>query len=533
MKKLIQFVFFALASVAAAQNPQRTSYAIVNNANYAKVVPHAVITVCTYNAQLQCNTPVTIFTDPALTQPIAYPYYADGNGYFYYYVLAGTYVERQCVPASTCTYFKITLTGGAAGTGTVTNFSAGNLTPLFTTSVANPTTTPALTFNLSSTANNTFLANFSGSSGLPSYWTLAAGSNITLTPSGSTLTISAAPGGGTPGAPRYSVQYNDPLNTFAGQSWFVVNDPSWGLGTIDINDNATLEFDTGANLLVDGNTDTNHNYWLMTGDHLVEHSNGADGPTGGIDLNVSDSSYAGIATGIVPMFVNTSVTRTGKNGISFESQMSGANTGAGSLYGFYAGSPSSGTAAHYYGFYSSEAGDPSTSTSQYGYYAQTILNANVAAGYCDFYGTDNTAAVRESIGCGPTFTSSFSGPVTVPTVTDSALVSGGTQCVQADPSGTLSGTGVPCYAPTSITGTLVISSQSVGSNTCYTQSATMSAPVPAGHVVVLSVDQGSSTTGELAPTISTISGSTVTVAFCNSWVGTVTLVAGTFNLVVI
>ena len=36
-----------------------------------------------------------------------------------------------------------------SNTGTVTSFSAGNLSPLFTTNVATPTTTPALSFNLS------------------------------------------------------------------------------------------------------------------------------------------------------------------------------------------------------------------------------------------------------------------------------------------------------------------------------------------------------------------------------------------------
>jgi hypothetical protein len=43
--------------------------------------------------------------------------------------------------------------------GTVTSFSAGDLSPLFTTSVATPTTTPALTFNLTNAAAFTLLAN--------------------------------------------------------------------------------------------------------------------------------------------------------------------------------------------------------------------------------------------------------------------------------------------------------------------------------------------------------------------------------------
>ncbi len=46
----------------------------------------------------------------------------------------------------------------ASGNGTVTSFSAGNLSPLFTTGVATATTTPALSFSLNSQAQNTVFA---------------------------------------------------------------------------------------------------------------------------------------------------------------------------------------------------------------------------------------------------------------------------------------------------------------------------------------------------------------------------------------
>lgn len=55
------------------------------------------------------------------------------------------------------------------GGGTVTNFTAGNLSPLFTTSVANPTSAPALTFTLSTAAANTVLSNNTGSTAAPAY----------------------------------------------------------------------------------------------------------------------------------------------------------------------------------------------------------------------------------------------------------------------------------------------------------------------------------------------------------------------------
>ena len=56
-----------------------------------------------------------------------------------------------------------------SGGGTVTSFSAGNLSPLFTTSVATATSTPALSFTLSNAAAYTLLGNNTGSSAGPTY----------------------------------------------------------------------------------------------------------------------------------------------------------------------------------------------------------------------------------------------------------------------------------------------------------------------------------------------------------------------------
>lgn len=56
-------------------------------------------------------------------------------------------------------------------TGSVTSFSAGTLSPLFTTSVANPTTTPALSFALSNAAGGTLFGNNATTSGAPAYTT--------------------------------------------------------------------------------------------------------------------------------------------------------------------------------------------------------------------------------------------------------------------------------------------------------------------------------------------------------------------------
>src|SRR4029077_20498502 len=53
--------------------------------------------------------------------------------------------------------------------GTVTSFSSNNLSPLFTTSVATATSTPALSFTLSNAGAHAFLGNNTGGAGAPAY----------------------------------------------------------------------------------------------------------------------------------------------------------------------------------------------------------------------------------------------------------------------------------------------------------------------------------------------------------------------------
>lgn len=55
------------------------------------------------------------------------------------------------------------------GTGTVTTLSVGNLAPLFSSSVATATTTPAVTYSLTTAPANSIFGNFTGSTATPSY----------------------------------------------------------------------------------------------------------------------------------------------------------------------------------------------------------------------------------------------------------------------------------------------------------------------------------------------------------------------------
>lgn len=97
--------------------------------------------------------------------------------------------------ASSPTWVLLAGTGG----GTVTTFSAGALSPLFTTSVSTPTVTPALSFALSNFGADSIFGNFTGSSAAPSTQSLpacAADGSHALTYPSHTLTCTSITGGG-------------------------------------------------------------------------------------------------------------------------------------------------------------------------------------------------------------------------------------------------------------------------------------------------------------------------------------------------
>jgi hypothetical protein len=89
----------------------------------------------------------------------------------------------DCLPATRTIATSSPLTGGGdlsadrtltcptcnTSSATVSNFTSGNLAPLFTTSVATATTTPAQTFSLSNAGAYTLFARNAGTSGAPAY----------------------------------------------------------------------------------------------------------------------------------------------------------------------------------------------------------------------------------------------------------------------------------------------------------------------------------------------------------------------------
>lgn len=87
-----------------------------------------------------------------------------------------TFAISQINPPSPCSAGEVLYWSGSwacetvSGTGTVTTFSAGSLSPLFSTSVSNASTAPSLSFTLSNAAAGTLFGNDSASSAAPGFY---------------------------------------------------------------------------------------------------------------------------------------------------------------------------------------------------------------------------------------------------------------------------------------------------------------------------------------------------------------------------
>lgn len=183
MKKLLRFslVVFLLAAHAAGQSflapiPFTKQQYFDNNG-----APLAGGKVCTYLAGT--STPSATYTDSGGGTPNSNPVTLDSAGRASIYFAAHAYkVTLQdstgtpgvCDGAVVWTQDNVpSLATVAAGGGVVTSFSASGLSGLFTTSVANPTSTPALSFAFSNQSAYTFLRNSSSSSSAPAFGRLA------------------------------------------------------------------------------------------------------------------------------------------------------------------------------------------------------------------------------------------------------------------------------------------------------------------------------------------------------------------------
>lgn len=176
---------------------------------------------------------------------------------------------------------------GLSGGGTVSSFSSGNLSPLFTTSVATATTTPALSFALSNAAANTYLGNATGSTAAPSYTAAGAltktdDTNVTLTLGGNastsllrdasltlgwTGTLAVSRGGTGAGTLTGLLQGNGTSavtaitnSSTAGQVLRVTGVSTYAWGALDLAD-----ADAVTGILPGGNGGTGNGFFAVTG----------------------------------------------------------------------------------------------------------------------------------------------------------------------------------------------------------------------------------------------------------------------------
>jgi hypothetical protein len=161
-------------------------------------------------------------------------------------VLAGPAVSGFNVIPTFRALVNADMPTSGAGSGSVTSFSSGNLSPLFTTSVATATSTPALSFTLSSVAQNSaFLGPLSGS-GVPTFRAITAadlpGGSIVNSVANSDGTLTISP---TTGAVIASLALGN-ANSWTGTQTFATITPTTISGAANFS--GTPTFAAGAGL---------------------------------------------------------------------------------------------------------------------------------------------------------------------------------------------------------------------------------------------------------------------------------------------
>lgn len=209
-----------------------------------------------------------------------------------------------------------TLVTSGGGSGTVTNFSADNLLPLFTSGVTNPTTTPTLTFAQVSQSQNLVFASPNGSAGNPTFRALVAAD----------LALAAAP-------PANGIQYNDGTNAFTASNGFKVDPATNTLQVGELNVlKGSLQLQAGSgggSYKITTSVPTTNHVWLLpdaapTVDQLLKITNvsGANYTLGYISPSGLGFPTINATDGVIPYrssssaFSDSPITRLGANSIS-------------------------------------------------------------------------------------------------------------------------------------------------------------------------------------------------------------------------
>ena len=141
----------AASSIVAADLPTTTVNSITNSSTLVTgAISGQALTISDANAAV----PITSGGTGAATQPLAI-----------LALIAGSPTTGQALEFNGTNWVPATV----SGTGTVTTISTGNLSPLFTASIASPTTAPVLSFALSNAASYAILSNTTSGSAAPAY----------------------------------------------------------------------------------------------------------------------------------------------------------------------------------------------------------------------------------------------------------------------------------------------------------------------------------------------------------------------------
>ena len=122
--KVTLFVILLLSPlILLAQGGEVIGVSQYNSQGYMRVLSGATITICTYTGSVSCISPLTIYSDEALTQPLGTSTVSDGNGNYNFFISPGSYVVSVAAVGYTAFLQKVTVG--------ITESSFGAVTPVF------------------------------------------------------------------------------------------------------------------------------------------------------------------------------------------------------------------------------------------------------------------------------------------------------------------------------------------------------------------------------------------------------------------